>query len=278
MVHQAARITDLQRLAKRFVRLPVVLDWEYEGADGRRHALIHAKKGASPAVGLDVNGAEYLIDVELIRRKDGGAELVQDGVVTHVRDKSGKWESLVGGAPPTAFHDVTFAMVSERHGPQAKATLASWLRAASEFSDGKRAKPPSWLLLTGVTGSGKTSVAKLLHRELLAAGVPCVFVRWTDVVESFRLARQNRQADPSTTAHPVLLVDDIGADNRSPMAAEVLFKLTDDAEQNGQLLATTSNYRPSDLASRYDAGGADNAERGVDRLTRRGRVVVLSGG
>lgn len=96
----------------------------------------------------------------------------------------------------------------------------------------RRACTPHSLSLLGVSGCGKTHMARLARAALLDAGVKCQLWRWGDVLDAVRQGNKGdflRQIDRMR----VLVIDDIGAENFGSTRA-VDFSLT----ELGRLLDT----------------------------------------
>ncbi len=262
------------------MKLPPVVNFHWEDGAGRVHAVIHPAKGASPAIALDFDGYEYAVGCGIRQKPAGGIEWWDNGRLTHVASTNvaPKWEPLAG-VGETPNHDVDADAIRKWHGAPALVKMREWVDLVREWHNKPRRGPaPTWLVLHGPTGCGKTSAARFIQREFAGMAIHAPFYPWRAIVEKGLAARKDSGVMPHY-ADAVMIVDDIGADNASAFAAELLYTLTDAAEQDGRVLVVTSNLTPTELLAMYRANGDStnaNAERAVDRINRRSRVVALT--
>lgn len=249
-------------------RLPEIV--AFEGG----HAIIARARPGISALALDADGYEYAVGCYL-RSNDEQVEYFVDGKAVASRPRNGEWRRLTTPAT-TPHHHVDERAIKTRHGMDVAVALRRWVEQVRDWQRGRSDDVPSWMLLTGTTGAGKTSALRFVERELVALDVAVQFARWVDVVEA---ARENAAGKRQRFNARVVLLDDIAADNGSPFAAEVLYRVTDDAEQFGQCIAVSSNLDPAELLQHYRSGGDTengNAARSVSRLQRRGRQILLA--
>ena len=111
-------------------------------------------------------------------------------------------------------------------GPSAAALRAA--RAAAEaYSD----SPRNWLLLRGGYGVGKTHLAAAIAKRVSQSGLPVMFVVVADLLDYLRATFQpgspasyDRRFKALQRAS-LLVLDDLGAQNTTPWAAEKLFQI-----------------------------------------------------
>lgn len=242
------------------------------------HAIVAEARNGSPAIALDHNGYEYAVGCGARKTSSGGLEWWDSGRITHVADSihAPVWRSLAATDAPN--HNVTVDDVRKRHGIETTRMLRLWIDQGAAWLKKSSGKPPMWLVLYGNAGCGKTSTARWLQRELAGCGVHAAFIPWRELVEAGRAARHEGKPEPKCEGK-IVIIDDVGADNASAYAAELLYDVTDRAEQTGQVVVITSNVTPADLLAQYRADGPGanhNATRAVDRINRRSRVVTMN--
>ncbi len=114
----------------------------------------------------------------------------------------------------------------EVNGPSATA-LSAARSAATAFAE----SPVNWLLLRGGYGAGKTHLAAAIANRVSQSGLPVMFVVVADLLDYLRATFQ-----PGTPASydrrfkalqraSLLVLDDLGAQNTTPWAAEKLFQI-----------------------------------------------------
>lgn len=113
-----------------------------------------------------------------------------------------------------------------------------------------------WLLLTGVTGCGKTHLAAAIANRRLAQGQPAFFIVVPDLLDHLRAAF-GPQSDLSydelfelVRNAPLLVLDDLGAHSSTPWAQEKLYQLINH-RFNAQLpTVVTTNVSLEDVDER----------------------------
>ena len=110
---------------------------------------------------------------------------------------------------------------------------ARTLRRAYERAQAFAEDPRGWLVLRGGTGCGKTHLAAAIAHRLLERGVPVRFINVPDLLDELRAAF-SPDAETSYEERfwalreaPVLILDDLGAQQSTPWAQEKLFQLLD---------------------------------------------------
>ncbi|MGH2501496.1 MAG: ATP-binding protein [Ktedonobacterales bacterium] len=122
-----------------------------------------------------------------------------------------------------------------------------------------------WLFLYGAPGTGKTHLLASAFNLLLAAGryplytlVPALldYVReGLDAAEKGAYAARFKAVREA----PILILDDLGAEQRSAWSDETLFKLVDARYRAGLPTAVASNVHPVDLEGRIASRLQDRA-------------------
>jgi DNA replication protein DnaC len=116
--------------------------------------------------------------------------------------------------------------------------------------------PDGWLLLSGVSGCGKTHIAAAIVNRLVERGEPALFVVVPDLLDHLRAAYQPG-ADigyddlfERVRNAPVLVLDDLGTQAQTPWAQEKLFQLINH-RFNGRLpTVVTTNLLPEQIDER----------------------------
>ncbi len=111
---------------------------------------------------------------------------------------------------------------------QARSVRRAWERARA-FAE----RPEGWLVLRGGTGCGKTHLAAAIAHRLLERGVAARFINVPDLLDELRTTF-DPEAEISYEERfwqlreaPVLILDDLGAQQSTPWAQEKLFQLLD---------------------------------------------------
>jgi DNA replication protein DnaC len=107
------------------------------------------------------------------------------------------------------------------------------LRRAYERARAFAEDPQGWLVLRGGTGCGKTHLAAAIAHRLLERRVAALFIPVPDLLDELRAAF-HPEAEVSYEERfwqlreaPVLILDDLGAQQSTPWAQEKLFQLLD---------------------------------------------------
>lgn len=118
------------------------------------------------------------------------------------------------------------------------------LAAARQFAD----DPQGWLVLVGANGAGKTHLAAAIANARIAAGQPALFVVVADLLDYFRQAFDPRNGGDTysdrfemTRDHPLLILDDLGAEKQTDWAEEKLFQIVNHRYNARLPLVITSN-------------------------------------
>ena len=139
-------------------------------------------------------------------------------------------QAAMGGVEPALRKAMTFDAFNARvHGADAREreSLRHALAAAQSFAS----NPDGWLVLVGKTGCGKTHLAVAAANVLLDQGRDVYFAIVPDLLDHLRYTYSpdsrvtyDEQFDRITQA-PILILDDMGAENATPWAREKLYQV-----------------------------------------------------
>jgi DNA replication protein DnaC len=125
-------------------------------------------------------------------------------------------------------------------------------QVAQEFADA----PEGWLVLSGVSGCGKTHLAAAIANRRLDKGAPALFVVVPDLLDHLRAAF-GPQSDvdyddlfEAVRASPLLILDDLGTQSNTPWAQEKLFQLINARYNERRPTVITTNVPPEHLDER----------------------------
>lgn len=143
----------------------------------------------------------------------------------------------------------------------------AWQAASGFAADiARRAQPARWLSLLGVSGSGKTMLAKAVRQSVLAnrPDMTCAFFKWCNVVN-----RYLRQGDYGIIPYladdvDMLVLDDIGLETGSAFSSAKLGELLD--MRLGKWTLLTSNLLLADISEQIDMRVASRLVRGESEV------------
>lgn len=142
-----------------------------------------------------------------------------------------------------------------------------------------------WLYLHGRTGAGKTVLAAILARALVAHGATLVFMDVPDLLGTIRETWDRTGARDADDDHVIserslhrslmdadlLVLDDLGADAGYAWEVERLFRVINGRYNAMKRTIITSNLTPGELARHFGAQG----ERQVWRIMERAQCSVI---
>lgn len=133
-----------------------------------------------------------------------------------------------------------------------------------------------WLWVCGPRGTGKSSIASLIVRDAIQRGRSCKSVDWAEFLRGikagFKAGTSEALIDAACSVD-LLVLDDVGKDQPSEWAGQVLFEVVNGRERRGLPTMATSNYPPKDACLRY---GEDKGLAIADRIGGSS-VAVLAG-
>ncbi len=116
---------------------------------------------------------------------------------------------------------------------------------AREYAD----NPVGWFVLLGGVGAGKTHLAAAIGNRRLELGQPAVFIVVPDLLDHLRSTFAPKSETgfdelfQSVRTAPLLILDDLGAQNTSSWAAEKLFQILNHRSLERLCTVITSNQR-----------------------------------
>jgi DNA replication protein DnaC len=123
---------------------------------------------------------------------------------------------------------------------------------ARSFADA----PDGWLVLSGVSGCGKTHIAAAIVNRMLERGEPALFVVVPDLLDHLRAAYQPGadvgydELFERVRNAPMLVLDDLGTQAPTPWAQEKLFQLINHRFNARLPTVVTTNMAPDQIDER----------------------------
>lgn len=211
--------------------------------------------------------AQQGVDISKVDAAEGDRLLAEAERRAH-QERLARQATILLSRLPEAYREATIPRTD--FGAKAMA----WLR---DYRRGSRRS----LVILGPTGTGKTWTACAIARALLLEDtIPVVVVTVKDFLESLRPSGDSTaQWDMvGYVTTPVLVLDDLGAENLTPWAHEQLYRLAHERSHNNRPMIITSNLLPGSV---YGDGSAtirgQYDQRTVERLFGGASLITLSG-
>ncbi len=164
-------------------------------------------------------------------------------------------ESLRALSDLDIMASMTFeTFIPDGHGlPPDKQTNLRWAyEEAHEFAQ----NPQGWLILKGGYGCGKTHLAAAIANACVEQGQPVLFITVPDLLDHLRAAF----SPASSTGYdarfeqvrkaPLLILDDLGVESRTPWAQEKLFQIFNYRYNARLATVITTNHELEDIPLR----------------------------
>ena len=189
--------------------------------------IYHRHNNNLPTV-VTVRGPLARLDESLRTRleaADGRSTVLQLGHFTRHLPQG------IGDVRPEMLAQMTFASFNPAGRPKSKQedkeSLANALRSAQFFAS----FPANWLLFTGNRGSGKTHLAVAIAGEVLRQRQPVFFAFVPALLDYLRTTYSPDsmvgfdEIFEQVLNAPLLILDDLGAENSTPWAEEKLYQI-----------------------------------------------------
>lgn len=129
--------------------------------------------------------------------------------------------------------------------------------------------------IDGANGTGKSVLAANIARELIKQGSEVTWIHAADAIQSER-ARISKGTPSEWERYcntGVLVVDDLGKENPTSYAAELLNILAESRYQANLPTIVTTNYRGGELIDRWAAHGEESTGQAIISRWRGGSIV-----
>lgn len=157
---------------------------------------------------------------------------------------------------------LTLESVCPNYDPSFHSESAGAVSAVLTFLDSTNAADGKWCALTGVSGVGKTMLARSSHKYLKSRGVESRFMRWITIVDYMR------RGDYGVIDHicdaKVLFVDDIGAGYETALSKAKILEIAE--RRMGKATFWTSNLTLQQIAEQVDVRVASRMVRDGNRV------------
>ncbi|RUO45615.1 IS21-like element helper ATPase IstB [Idiomarina aquatica] len=133
------------------------------------------------------------------------------------------------------------------------------------------------IIITGPTGTGKTSLASAFGNAVISSGIPAIHCRFKTLILNLAAADTDKRAATfrrRVEKAPLLIIDDWGTAPLSVTERHSLFELIEKRDQNSSLLITSQFA----IVEWHDAfGDATVADSTLDRIVHSAHKIVLKG-
>lgn len=134
------------------------------------------------------------------------------------------------------------------------------------------------IIITGATGTGKTSIACALANKAISEGIPVLYYRFNELILNLVAADKREKLVTfrrKLLKTPLLVLDDWGISPLSAIERHLLFELIESRDKKGSMLIT-SQYP---VNSWYDAFQDPTlADATLDRIVHQTHEINLKGG
>ena len=180
--------------------------------------------------------------------------------------------SHVGGMTRDRLATLTFETFDPRgHGLRGKQreSLESAFQAARRWAEA----PDGFLVILGQTGCGKTHLAAAIANDRLDAGEAACFANVPDVLDELRATFAPGAPERFDAVFtrlrevPLLILDDLGAQQSSPWAEEKLYQMLNHRHLGRMSTVVTTNCELSKMEARIASRLADLQVSNVHEIT-----------
>ena len=134
------------------------------------------------------------------------------------------------------------------------------------------------LIITGATGTGKTTIACALANKAISEGIPVLYFRFNELILNLVAADKHEKLAAlrrKLLKTPLIVLDDWGISPLSAIERHLLFELIESRDKKGSMLIT-SQYP---VKSWYDAFQDPTlADATLDRIVHQTHEINLKGG
>lgn len=133
------------------------------------------------------------------------------------------------------------------------------------------------VIVTGMSGTGKTWLVKSLGKEALAQGYKVVYMRGSELVENLRMARQENQAAKFRNKFNnvrLIIIDDFVMAPMDEETQDDLLAWIIERQNHGSMII--ASQRPLEKWYEY-LGGECHADAILDRLKNSSYIIKLKG-
>ena len=136
-------------------------------------------------------------------------------------------------------------------GDQQVSSLQIAVNQSTHFSQ----NPNGWLFLMGTYGSGKTHLAAGIANEVLAMGIPVLFLTVPDLLDWLRYSYGSNETNFEDRFEEIrnirlLVLDDLGTQNATPWAEEKLYQILNHRYINRLPTVITTNQELAEIEGR----------------------------